>query len=397
MLPQVYSFSDAVKELEELARIEGAGVGAVPIRSAIRRAYREIVGCHDWSYLHVNGRIQLKAAQSTGTVTYDSTGGTYERMLTLAGATWPTDAIDWAVKLTTDDGNEIVCDIEARKSATVVTLDATMCPNADITAGAVYVAYPRYYKLPNDFVALDRPVTEAFSYLGEYVSFERMLELHRYYNDEGEVRYFTIGPIPDLLGAMGLFVNPPSDTAETLDFTYKRRPRELRYVGTDSAEAAGTITVVAASASVAGSSTAFASTHVGSLFRIGNSATIVPTGFDGLSPYVEQRVIVAYTSAAAITLDAAVSASASGVKYSITDPLDIDVCMYDALMQLAKQYLSSERNWKNAPAIAASAHDAMLRAKCADNRVFGREICGVSLGHAWRLSDSPQANRPEIE
>ena len=397
MLPQVFSFADSVRELEELARIEGAGAGGMPIRGAVRRAYREIVSSHDWNYLKSNGRIQLKAALTDGTVTYDKTGGTYERQLTLAGETWPTDAEDWAVKLTTDDGNEIVCDIESRKSATVVTLDATMCPNADITAGAACTAYPRYYRLPNDFIEMDRPITETLWRLGDYVTFDRMLELDRLYNDTGSVRSYTIAAVPDLIGATAVYVNPPSATAETLDYVYKRRPREIRYVGTDSADSPGTITVVAGSAAVAGSgTTAFTAAHVGSLLRISSSTSALPTGLDGLLPYVEQRIIVAYTSAAAVTLDAAVTASAAGVKYSITDPLDISVSMYDAMMMMAKMYLAMERNWKNAAAVAAGAMNAMMRAKCADNRTVGRQICGVDLSHISRLADSPLANRPEI-
>jgi hypothetical protein len=395
MLPQVFTYCDAVHDLEEFAREASISAAGRSIRAAIRRAYREIVSTHDWSCLHANGRIQLKASQDDGTVTYDHTGGTYERQVTLVGDTWPDDVIDWAVRIETDEG-EIVCDVEERKSDTVITLDATMNPGQDVAAGASYVAYPRYYRLPNNFLSIDQPVEEALHTLGKYVSPGEMLQLDRYYNESGDIRYFTIAPVPDLYGTMGLFVQPHSDTARTLDFMYKIRPRELRYVGTDLAESPGTIVVVAGSNDVAGTTTPFTSGMVGSLLRIGTSTTKLPTGLDGLMPYAEQRTITTYTSATAITLDTGVVASASGVKYSVTDPLDLDAVVYDAMMAMAKKYLAIEKNAKNWSQIAQLAEESLFNAKCGDNRVYSRRVVGVRWSGEQRLADSPRANRYEV-
>ena len=325
-----------------------------------------------------------------------NSGGTYERQLTLTGATWPADAIDWAVRIDTGD-NEVVCDIEERKSNTVVTLNATMCPVADVAAGATFIAYPRYYRLPNDFCSMDAPVEEALQSLGQYVSPSEMLRLDRYYNTSGEICYYTIAPVPDLYGTMGLFVQPYSDENRTLDFIYNRKPRELRYVGTDLSESPGTIAVVAGTATVTASGTGtsgvFTDEHVGSLLRIGTSTTKLPTGLDGLLPYAEQRVIASCDSDTVVTLDANISTSRSGVKYSITDPIDLDALVYDAMMALAKQYLAIEKNAKNWQQIAGMATNAIFRAKCGDNRVTQRRVAGIRRTYEPRLSDSPQSHR----
>lgn len=397
MNPQVMTFADAVQDLEEFCREASISAAGRAVRGAIRRAYREIVDAHDWACLHGNGRIQLQAYQDTGTVEYDHTGGTYERQVTLTGATWPSDIEDWAIRIDTGD-NEVVCDVEAYKTASVITLDATMNPGKDVASGATYDAYPRYYRLPNDFMSMDKPVEESLQSLGRYVSMERMLELDRYYNTSGEVQYFTIAAAPDLFGTMALFVQPYSDEDRTLDFTYKRRPRELRYVGTDLSESPGTISIYpGGTATISGASTSFASTHVGSLLRIGTSASSMPTGLDGLLPYAEQRTIVAYTSATSVTLDAAPSVSQIGVKYSITDPIDLSPNVYDAMMALAKKFVAVEKNAKNAAAVAAQAAETLFRAKCADQRVFGRRAAGPEPDPTWRLADSPTANRYVVE
>ena len=397
MKPQVFTYADAVKELEEFCREASISASSRPIRSAIRRAYREVVDAHDWSCLHVNGRVKLQAYQDDGTVGFDLTGGTYERQLTLVGDTWPTDAEDWAVRIETDDGEWVVCDIEARKSSTVVTLNAVMCPVADVTAGASYVAYPRYYRLPNDFGSMDTPVEEALGQLGQYVTPQRMLELDRHHNDSGDIQYFTIGPVPDLYGTMGLFVNPYSNAAETLDFMYKRKPRDLRYVGVNLSESPGTITATADSATIAGSSTTFVADHVGSLLRVGTSTTEMPTGLDGLLPYSEQRTITAYSSATAVTVDTTITTTRSAVQYSITDPIDLEPSVYDAMMAMARKYIAIEKNHANWKAVAALADERLFRAKCGDCRVTSRQVAGARLTNVTRLSDSPTSNRYEVE
>ena len=394
MKPQVFTYADAVAELEDFAREASITASGRPVRGAIRRAYRDIVSARDWSCLLSNGRIQLKAFQEDGTVGYDHTGGAYERQLTLVDDTWPTDIEDWAVRVEMDE-SWVVCDVESRKSSTVVTLDTTMCPGQDIAAGASYVAYPRYYRLPTDYVSMGAPVEEALHTLGRYVSPQKMLELDRYHNTSGSIQYFTIAPVPDLYGQMGLFVQPYSDTARTLDFMYRRRPRELRYVGTDLSESPGTLVVVSGSAAVVGTDTEFASDHVGSLLRIGSSTSRLPTGLDGLLPYVEQRTITAYTTTESVTLDTTVSTSKSGVKYSITDPIDLDPHVYDAMMALAKKQLAIEKRMKEWSTMADLADEAMFRAKCADNKVTTRRVAGAQITYESRLADSPLSSRYE--
>jgi hypothetical protein len=395
MNPQVFSFADSVCDLEEFAREANISAADRSIRGTIRRAYREVVAIHNWTCLQTTGRILLQAAISDGSITYDHTGGTYERQLTLMGETWPTDAEDWSVQLETDDGF-LLCDIESRKSDTVVTLESVMNPRRDLAAGTSYAAYPRFYRLPNDFATLGQPIDESFSILGQYITPQHMLELSGQGLSADNIRYYTIASVSDLYGSMGIILDSYFTAVKTISFSYRRKPRELRYAGKDTAESPGTITIGTGSASISGTTTAFNANHVGSLLRIGTSTSKLPTGLDGLFPYVEQRVITAYTSPTAVTLDAKVAAAASGVKYAITDPIDLDPIVYDAMLALAKKYLAAEKNAPNWRQIAQAAEETIFRAKCADGRVTERRFLGQQPSHSQRLADTPRSWRTEI-
>src|SRR6185295_13663486 len=63
--------------------------GINDVRRAINDAYKELINCHQWTYLYKLGRVFLEVTQSDGTITYDHTGGTHERLLTLTDSTWP--------------------------------------------------------------------------------------------------------------------------------------------------------------------------------------------------------------------------------------------------------------------------------------------------------------------
>lgn len=384
--PRMLTFCDAFDTLSALCQGYGVSASSDVFKRCVLDAYNEIIAMHDWSYLFRNGRIQLHAPQTTGTVAFDLTGGTYERQLTLTGATWPTWAEDAAVRF-----DDIVCDIESRKSDTVVTLDATMSPGADVSS-TTYELYPRWYRLPSDCVSISRPHGETSWAIGECISMEDMLSLDRYDYVSGDIEHYAVGPAPDLYGQMALYVHPASDADKTLDFLYKRRPRDLRYSGKESACYAGTIEVSAGSAVVAGSGTAFDASMVGSIFRIGSSATNAPTGVEGLYPWVEERCIISVTSATTLTLDAAVTTTRSGVKYTVSDPIDLDIALHNAFQRLCERNLARARNLDNRTMFEQIAKDAVFHAKCADARVGQRRVAGSPYTYWTRLADA--TNRP---
>ena len=91
----LFTYQDAVDHIRDYFDIADLDVTSRNYRAALRsvdQAYRDLPRKERWSYYERRFQKTTVAAQSTGTVKYDHTGGTYERQLTLTGATWPTDA-----------------------------------------------------------------------------------------------------------------------------------------------------------------------------------------------------------------------------------------------------------------------------------------------------------------
>lgn len=374
---RLLTFSDAIEVLNDFA----AGYGGTPSPYAMRQivadSYAEFASVRDWSYLRVNGRILLQKAVSTGTVVYTHA----TRTLTLTGATWPASIEDWCVRF-----DEVVCDVETRSSDTVVILDSTMNPGGDV-ASTTYLAYPRWYKLPGEFVSMNSPMANDTRWLGQYVDMSYMLSLDRFWEGAGDVKYYALGPAQDQYGYMALYVWPPSDTNETYDYIAKRSPRALRYSGRESAETTGTITVTAGSKTVAGSATAFSTLMEGSILRLGSSTTNAPTRLAGAYPYLEEHTIKSVTDATTLTLATAVTTSRAGVKYIVSDPVDIPPILHTAFLACAKKNLAFERNFKEYPRCVQVYDDLLFLAKCTDSPSSQSQIAGSVPVVVSRLAD----------
>jgi hypothetical protein len=391
--PQVFTYSDAIDAMDDFCRGHGGSMSPSQIRRSILAAYDEFASLHDWSFLIQNGRVQLHATYSTGTVVYDATGGaTCERQLTLTTGTWPTWANNASILF---DG--IVCDVERWYSGTpsVVSLDATMAPGADV-ASTTYKIWPRWYALPVDFVSMARPMEESALWQhATELTLPEMFALNRYEDTSGDIAYYAIGPAPDLYSTMALFVLPQADAEETLDFPSKRRLRQLRYTAQDANDFAGTIAVTAGSATVTGTSTQFDATHVGSVLRISKNSTR-PTGMEGGNPWVEQRSIIAVQSTTSLTLDAGVSTTRSAVKYSISDPLDLEVAAYQAFLRCSEHQVAVHRNLKGRQDIKMERDKAVARAKAADSRSKRRRVAGPPRSRSSRFAQLA-TNRPQVD
>jgi hypothetical protein len=108
---------------------------------------------HRWSFLRAEYTIATVAPYSTGTVAYDHTGGANERQLTLSSGTWPSWAASGVVII-----DDTWYEVDTRVSNSIVTLDATNNPGADISAGETYRLVQVEYDLPTNFGGMDGPI-----------------------------------------------------------------------------------------------------------------------------------------------------------------------------------------------------------------------------------------------
>jgi hypothetical protein len=358
------------------------------IKRAIEDAYREFPTLHEWMYLYALGRIQLHAAQDTGTVAYDHTGGTYERMLTLAGATWPTWAERAHVRIA-----DVVYLVDKRVSSTVLTLTDDHNPGADLAAGTAYSMGEDHYVLPSDFLASDRAIAENNWGGLYYVRPHEWLAELRAVEGTGQPRCYTFTGDPKGTGALVLRLRPTPDQDQTLDFLYRRALRPIRFWDRTTGKASianGSTTVTL------GGGGTFTAAMVGSVIRLSDGSQDVPDGTDSPEEYALERTVVEVLTSTTAQVDEAADAAYTSVAYRLSDPIDVeDESMFNAVVAGARNHLAIARAREDAPAVNAQWLFLLHLAQQADNRDTARRRAGVAGAYRQRLADMPRGQDVE--
>lgn len=315
------------------------------IRTAVQRAYGELTTINEWSYYQTHGRIITQEAYSTGTVAYDSS----TRQLTLTGGTWPAWAKFGSVAI-----GRLIADVAERTSDTVLTMGPTITYAGNYPAGQAYVLFRTDYPLPSDFRNMDEPSNEYNWWSGLYLRPDEAMKLERVGNRSGRPWHWTILKDPDGSGYVLKLVGYPT-SKETLDFTYRRYPRAIKYSGHEAVVRAGTIT--AAGASITGSSTTFPADVAGSVLRVGTAADH-PQTLSGMVPYSAETKIL--SRASTTSLATADSVEATACKYLITDPADVGRHMQTALYSACEYWLARIRGVKPDDAFGVYQRDLRL-------------------------------------
>ena len=331
-------------------------------RRAILDAYRDLPMVRNWNYYYGRGRIVTDDDYSTGTITYDHTGSTYERELTLATGTWPTNAAKGVVQI---DGVEY--QVDRRISSSIVTLKSETNPGADVAAGTSYQWYRDTYTLPRDYRTCDMLMCLDQSFTMVNGPPGAVLEGRRLNTSPGQPTFYGIVSDPDTPGAMAVFFDPPPDDQYNIDFIYLRIPYPFRTFDYST----GTVTC-SASATVTGSGTAWTSDMAGSVFRV-TSGTETPSGIDGSNPYTEEGIVLSVASATSLTLTAALTGTYSGKKYRLSDLVDVENgAMMSAFLRCCEKNLAWEMHREDAGLKQAAYEAALARAKDADSRSITR-------------------------
>lgn len=303
------------------------------IRTAIHRAYDELTTIRDWSYYSVHGRIVLQAPYSTGTVTSSGTTAT------LSGGTWPS----WAASGAYLKVAEEICRVASRTSDTVIVLDPSLSLKADVSAQP-YTLYRTVYPLPADFRNLDEPSDEYHWWSGLYVTPDQAMKIERVSNSSGEPYHWTIIKDPDSTGWAIKVIGYPTGT-ETLDFTYRRAARPIRYSGHEPSLRIASAVVQDEGASVSWSAPEpqIPLTSVGSVMRLGPTGS--PVGpIESLTPYTYEALIASVGSLRRSADLGAGTLNVNGTFAAIvTDPIDIAPHMHSAMDSACDYWLARIR------------------------------------------------------
>lgn len=337
------TFADAVDHV--LDQVTGADSSPRNRRQAVRAvldAYHELPARRRWRYYWRPDTIQTVGRQNTGSIAYDYTGGTYERMVTLTGATWPTDVDTYAINIATARYG-----IEAYKDSTTITLRETDCPTADIASGTAFAIVKDTYPLPSTLRSID--------YLYDVNAPGRMLPQVQPDDIMRERRLVRTSAVPLMYAVyrderyasgMALHFAPSCTSVRTYQFYAQYWPLELKVLNYNK----GTATTTADSTTVSGSGTAWTSDMVGAVMRFtGDSDTSLPTPLMGeidknrLNPYTMQRVIRSVESTTSLTLEQSADQSLTGTGYTISSRVDIEPgAMRNAFLRGCEAFFSPQ-------------------------------------------------------
>lgn len=371
--------------VERLLDYQGADVAQVAQTEAVRAvlaSLRELAACRRWSYYLTQGRVQTVAPYSTGTVTYLHSSGTYARQLTLSGGTWPTWALQGTVRV-----GEACYRVASRISGTVLQLDAAINPGPqgdDDVSAASYSVYQEDYVLPADFVSADQALGEASWGGSEYVHPAEWLRAARFTDSQSNTpRFYTFLGSRTYPGRLAVALFPYPDSAKTVDFLYHRLPRQVSTVKYK----AGTVSATSGLSVLTGSGTAWSAAMAGSVVRVYSDAVNEPTDLAGAYPYAEEKTIISVDSATQFTVDEPFAATYSGVKYRVSDPVDVEQgAMLNAFFRCCEKQVATQKRMKEAN---DNYRTALELAKEADSRSFAGRQAGPPSPYRQRLRDMP--------
>lgn len=384
----MFTFQDAIDHIVDYVGGNASDQLQRDAKRAAIDALRDLANAHRWSYHYSEGRIFTSAPQTTGTVQYDHTGGTYERQLTLTGGTWP----DWVrygqIRIGNDPASVAggpVYEVEQQISASIITLDEVLNPGSDISSGTSYTLFRNEYLLPEDFIAQDEGLYQDNFCDMRFIHPRWWKRDERYIYTLGPPRFFTIIGDRSQQGRMACRIFPASEAAKTIDFIYQRRPGNLRIANFSE----GSASVASGSRTLTGTSGTFKSSMVKCSIRLSTDGT-APTNAYGENPYDWETQIIGFTDESTLVLSDAAPSTYTGVAYVISSVIDIEEgAMLTAYKRGLEKQISIGRTLKDKPSAANAYQSALGLAKDSDSRSFANRKAGDQHVFVRRLIDMP--------
>lgn len=327
------TFADAIAYLIDSGSATNTADERRKARRCVLDCYREFPQRDSWLYFTRKGEVRTSASQDDGSISYDHSGGAYERLVTLTGATLPDEASWFRLRVGT-----VEYEIERVISSTQFTLPEFNNPGEDLSAGTAYSLYRTCYPVPIDWRKGTSPVGIGDWLTPTYVTPAELMEAKRLnYSPQGWQRWYTIRGGGEQYSGMVFEFQPPPNEAHNWQYLYQADPRPLGMIGADVEYTTGTVAV--SGTTVTGTTTAWTSRMVGCVIRFTTSGSVAPTGVNGVygvdNPYTEQRIVTNVASATSLTIDQALDGTYSATKHSIGDPIDLDYhVMIDAFLAM---------------------------------------------------------------
>lgn len=381
------TYFDLSQHLLDYMGVDPSGGGDRYARRAVQAAINTLSQIRRWRYYYTQYMVTTNVSQTTGTISYEHTGGSSERLVTLSDATWPSWAAQGVLRIGTVD-----YEIASRLSSTTLTLSENSNPGEDVAADTAYTLFRDAYPLPTDFLSMGILVNRTNMYPLSYIAPNEWQDSTMVNFGPAVPFSYTIHGSQDYLNTHMLRFWPPPDQAYAITGIYQRRMRPV--VIHD--YSAGTITVADDSTTVTGDGTVWDSTMVGSIIRFRDDKENAPDGLGGDYPYQTERVITAVGSGTSLTIDSVTGIAYTATKYRISDPVDI----FEGAMKtfLLRECEKQARRVRRIPAIAgedAEYEMALARALEADSVDFSpAQMDGWQERFPWNVMRLPNRYYP---
>ena len=318
-------------------------------KEVIQGSYRDISMGNEWQYYMDEGRIDMTTGYKESTVTYNATSKALT--LTDGSKSWPTWAKYGRLKIGDD-----IYNVKSRDSNTVLTL-GDLAPTGNLSATS-YELVRSIYQLPDDLWRLYDVAVMESNWITYYITPTEWQQRESYLSGSGQPWAWTIMKDPHEMNRWSLWVDPSPDTSEPLMFVYRRKPRTLRWAGTETK--ARTYTASGSSGNTTlTTSTALPSSMVGSVIRLTSDGTLA-TGLSGNNPYTEQHEIIGL-SGTTVTLSGALDDNHSPSKIIISDPIDMSDTMLEAFKAQIEYRMARFSNDQRGTVQARKVADLELR------------------------------------
>lgn len=368
----LWTYEDVVEHVLDVFQIDRAdGSRSMRMaRRAVDTALRDLPRQARWAYYDRVFSFLTTASQTSSTITYDHTGGTYERMVTLASGTWPTDARYGVLKI-----GDAKYRVAERKSSTVITLHEYDNPGADAAAGTTYTWYRDAYPLPVGTTVIKAVQDTSNNHELRISNPADDFAAKLYYYDTPDTPWVcSQRSSGDWLGESDLILGPPPSGAVVYNVRFEAMPRPLR---TERLRSGDGVTVTTSGTTATASSATFLDKHLGSVIRFG-TASEYPSGRFGFRSddndnyFAAERVIVGITSSTVAVLDQAIDTEVSAVKFTISDPIDIETgVMATALLRACEAEYGRMTMREDRLELQENARRALLRAMEFNSRRTG--------------------------
>lgn len=366
--PKSYTLQDLVYTLTIRSGARTNATQDVRLIKAIQSAIRALHPKHKWSYYHRQSRFNT-SPQVPMEITYDKTGGSSERLVTITSAdTWPDDAIQGELKV-----GDVYYRIHQRLSSTTATLAPGMELSADYTGKATWQR--RAYQFGREIrkvhymhnLTTDKP-------LAMLPPMEFDATSHGSFSS-GSLRYYSWQNHGNRFGSSEIILYPTpidTNTVEVSAEVFPHIPTIKGTTGVDMATTSGSTTVTSAAAS-------FNSSLVGSVIRIGRDAT-VPTESNS-EEYTHEAFVLSVDSPTSLTISEAPADTLTGLGYLISSPIDIEASvMLEALEDEAYYQYCKNHNHQQLQTASSMAQKSLVEAMVRNERT---EISSYASGQHW--------------